>query len=164
MPPLAGDGWMIIGDSAGFLNSQRLKGIHLAIKSGMLAAETAFDALLAGNFSAAQLQAFQAKVDESWIKRELYPVRNFHQGFEGGLLQGMAHAALQQISGGRGLMERYPAHAGHKRMRTLPSHAAGTNPSRSPAGPRATANLPSTSSPTSITPARATRKISPRTW
>ncbi len=45
MPPLAGDGWMIVGDSAGFLNAQRLKGIHLAIKSGMLAAETAFDAL-----------------------------------------------------------------------------------------------------------------------
>jgi electron-transferring-flavoprotein dehydrogenase len=119
MPPLAGDGWMIIGDSAGFLNAQRLKGIHLAIKSGMLAAETAFDALLAGNFSAAQLQAFKQKVDASWIKRELYPVRNFHQGFEGGLLEGLANAALQQISGGRGLMERYPAHAGHKRMRTL---------------------------------------------
>ena len=44
MPPLGGDGWMIVGDSAGFLNSQRLKGIHLAIKSGMLAAETAFEA------------------------------------------------------------------------------------------------------------------------
>jgi len=98
MPPLAGDGWMIIGDSAGFLNAQRLKGIHLAIKSGMLAAETAFDALVAGNFSAAQLQTFKEKVDASWIKRELYPVRNFHQGFEGGLLQGFANAALQQIS------------------------------------------------------------------
>ena len=45
IPPVAGDGWMILGDSAGFLNSQRLKGIHLAIKSGMLAAETAFEAL-----------------------------------------------------------------------------------------------------------------------
>jgi len=108
MPPLAGDGWMIVGDSAGFLNAQRLKGIHLAIKSGMLAAETAFDALVAGNFSAAQLLAFKEKVDASWIKRELYPVRNFHQGFEGGLIQGFANAALQQISGGRGLMERYP--------------------------------------------------------
>ena len=42
IPPVAGNGWMILGDSAGFLNSQRLKGIHLAIKSGMLAAETAF--------------------------------------------------------------------------------------------------------------------------
>src|SRR5215468_5394046 len=45
IPPLAGDGWMITGDSAGFVNSQRLKGIHLAIKSGMLAAETAFECM-----------------------------------------------------------------------------------------------------------------------
>src|SRR4051812_22684052 len=44
IPPVGGNGWMIVGDSAGFLNSQRLKGIHLAIKSGMLAAQTAFDA------------------------------------------------------------------------------------------------------------------------
>src|SRR5574341_2374696 len=55
IPPVAGDGWLILGDSAGFLNSQRLKGIHLAIKSGMLAAETAFDAMLRNDFSAAAL-------------------------------------------------------------------------------------------------------------
>src|SRR6059058_2606261 len=52
LPRMAGDGWMISGDSAGLLNSQRLKGIHLAIKSGMLAAETAFDAMKANDFSA----------------------------------------------------------------------------------------------------------------
>ena len=52
IPPLAGDGWMILGDSAGFLNSQRLKGIHLAIKSGMLAAETAFEAMAQNRFLA----------------------------------------------------------------------------------------------------------------
>ena len=53
LPPLGGDGWMIVGDSAGFLNSARLKGIHLAIKSGMLAAETAFEALVKSDSSAA---------------------------------------------------------------------------------------------------------------
>ena len=51
IPPVAGDGWMVLGDSAGFLNSQRLKGIHLAIKSGMLAAETAFDGMVKNDFS-----------------------------------------------------------------------------------------------------------------
>ena len=60
IPPLAGNGWMILGDSAGFLNSQRLKGIHLAIKSGMLAAETAFEALKKNDFSAATLKRFSA--------------------------------------------------------------------------------------------------------
>jgi electron-transferring-flavoprotein dehydrogenase len=128
MPPLAGDGWMIIGDAAGFLNSQRLKGLHLAIKSGMLAGETAFEALLAGKFSAAQLLQFKSRVDSSWVKEELYRVRNFHQGFEGGLLEGFLHAGLQQVTGGRGLWERYPAHAGHKRMRTLIDARGYTEP------------------------------------
>src|SRR3954449_4819967 len=63
IPPVAGDGWMILGDSAGFLNSQRLKGIHLAIKSGMLAAETAYEALKKDDFSAASLADYQRRVE-----------------------------------------------------------------------------------------------------
>jgi electron-transferring-flavoprotein dehydrogenase len=119
LPPLAGDGWMIIGDSAGFLNSQRLKGIHLAIKSGMLAAETAFTAMKNADFSASGLQRYPVSVERSWIKDELWEVRNFHQGFERGMLAGLFHTALQQLSGGRGLYARYPSHPGHKRMRHL---------------------------------------------
>jgi electron-transferring-flavoprotein dehydrogenase len=119
IPPLAGDSWMILGDSAGFLNSQRLKGIHLAIKSGMLAAETAFEALKNNDSSAAILGQFQQRVDSSWIKDELWKVRNFHQGFEKGFFAGMFHAGLQQITGGRGLWNRYPAHAGHEHMQKL---------------------------------------------
>jgi electron-transferring-flavoprotein dehydrogenase len=119
MPPLAGDGWMIIGDSAGFLNSQRLKGIHLAIKSGMLAAETAFEALKVSDFSAARLGDFQKRVEKSWIKEELWKVRNFHQGFEHGFWRGMFHAGLQQFTGGRGLRDRYTATPGYERMKKL---------------------------------------------
>jgi len=119
MPPLAGNGWMIVGDSAGFLNSARLKGIHLAIKSGMLAAETAFEALLKDDFSAVTLGAFQSKVESSWIKEELWRVRNFHQGFEGGLLPGLFHAGLQQITGGRGLYARYRNKSGPEHMKKL---------------------------------------------
>ena len=119
IPPVAGDGWMILGDSAGFLNSQRLKGIHLAIKSGMLAAETAFEALAQNDFSAARLGGYQRRVETSWIRDELWKVRNFHQGFEHGLWAGMFHAGLQQITGGRGLHARYAATAGHRRMQKL---------------------------------------------
>ncbi|HVP51720.1 MAG TPA: electron transfer flavoprotein-ubiquinone oxidoreductase, partial [Terriglobales bacterium] len=119
IPPVAGDGWMILGDSAGFLNSQRLKGIHLAIKSGMLAAETAFEALSQSDFSAARLAGYQRRVENSWIRQELWKVRNFHQGFEHGLWAGMFHAGLQQITGGRGLYARYPATAGHRRLKKL---------------------------------------------
>jgi electron-transferring-flavoprotein dehydrogenase len=118
-PPLAGDGWMILGDSAGLLNSQRLKGIHLAIKSGMLAAETAFETLKKNDSSIASLSEYQKKVDSSWIKDELWKVRNFHQGFENGFLAGMFHAGLQQFTGGRGFRNRYPAHAGHEHMTKL---------------------------------------------
>jgi electron-transferring-flavoprotein dehydrogenase len=119
VPPLAGDGWMILGDSAGLLNSQRLKGIHLAIKSGMLAAETAFEALTKGDASAATLAGFQKRVDSSWIKDELWKVRNFHQGFEHGFWTGMFHAGIQQFTGGRGLRDRYPGKAGYQLMKPL---------------------------------------------
>ncbi len=116
---VAGDGWMILGDSAGFLNSQRLKGIHLAIKSGVLAAETAFEALKKGDFSAATLGEFQTRVENSWIKDELWKVRNFHQGFEHGFWAGMFNAALQQITGGRGLRDRYWSKPGYEHMKKL---------------------------------------------
>ena len=128
VPPLAGDGWMIIGDSAGFVNSQRLKGIHLAIKSGMLAAEAAYEAMVDGDFSANQLSSYQNLVDQSWIRQELWKVRNFHQAFENGTFEGMIHAALQQVTLGRGLHERYTTHAGHERLvhiATLPTGGYG---------------------------------------
>ncbi len=119
IPPVAGDGWMILGDSAGFLNSQRLKGIHLAIKSGMLAAETILDAIAARDFSHRTLGLFSSRVEKSWIKEELWAVRNFHQGFEHGLLHGLFHASIQQITRGRGLHARYATTAGHARMKKL---------------------------------------------
>jgi len=128
IPPVAGDGWMLLGDSAGFVNSQRLKGIHLAIKSGMLAADTAFEALTRNDFSAATLSGFQARVEKSWIRDELWKVRNFHQGFEHGLWAGLFHTAVQQVTGGRGLRARYPSHAGHTLMRKLAELPADGGP------------------------------------
>jgi len=119
IPPVVGDGWMLLGDSAGFLNSARLKGIHLAIKSGMLAAETAFEALTKDDASAITLATFQRRVESSWIKEELWKSRNFHQGFENGMLAGIFHAGLQQVTGGRGLRNRYPSRAGYEHMHKL---------------------------------------------
>jgi electron-transferring-flavoprotein dehydrogenase len=119
LPALAGDGFMIVGDSAGFLNAARLKGIHLAMKSGMIAAETAFDALRKDDFSPATLGLYPHRIEQSWIKEELWRVRNFHQGYERGFWRGLAHTVLQQVTFGRGLHRRYPAHAGHTRMQPL---------------------------------------------
>src|SRR5437763_9506669 len=64
MPQMFADGVLIVGDSAGFLNAARLKGIHSAIKSGMLAAETIFEALLSEDYSAKTLQNFERRVRE----------------------------------------------------------------------------------------------------
>ena len=136
MPPLGGDGWMIIGDSAGFLNSARLKGIHLAIKSGMLAAETAFEALVQDDASRKTLGTFQRRVETSWIKDELWRVRNFHQAFEHGLFRGILHVGLQELSGGRGLRDRYPSKAGYenlKKLTDLPADGGAEKPLLGPA-------------------------------
>ncbi|MGC1367657.1 MAG: electron transfer flavoprotein-ubiquinone oxidoreductase [Candidatus Acidiferrum sp.] len=114
MPRNYVDGALIIGDSGSFLDSQRLKGIHMAMKSGMLAAETIFESLKTGDATAKTLSAFPQKVDQSFIKKELRAVRNFHQSFKYGLYGGLFLGALQQISGGRGLIDPMHVHAGYE--------------------------------------------------
>ncbi|MCB1035386.1 MAG: NAD(P)/FAD-dependent oxidoreductase, partial [Acidobacteria bacterium] len=98
MPRVWGDGFLICGDSGGFLNSQRLKGIHLAMKSGMLAAETIFEGLKAGSLDGKALSRYDEKIASSWIKEELYPVRNFHQAFDKGMVGGMLQAGLGMVT------------------------------------------------------------------
>jgi electron-transferring-flavoprotein dehydrogenase len=117
------DGGLIIGDSASLLNSQRLKGIHIAIKSGMLAAETVFAALKAQDPSSKILAAYPQKIEQSWIKKELWPVRNFHQGFRHGLYAGLIHAGLQMLTGGRGLVDPMRSRAGYQEYHKLNSAA-----------------------------------------
>jgi electron-transferring-flavoprotein dehydrogenase len=124
MPRNYVDGGLIIGDSGSFLDAQRLKGIHMAIKSGMLAAETIFDALKCGDTSAQTLSAFPKKVEQSYIKKELWAVRNFHQSFKYGLYGGLFHTGLQFISGGRGLIDPMRVHAGHQAYKRINGRSA----------------------------------------
>jgi electron-transferring-flavoprotein dehydrogenase len=119
IPATATDGALIIGDAGGFLNSQRLKGIHLAIKTGMLAAETIFEALLRQDCSEAALGQFEAKWRASWVYDELWKVRNYRQGFEHGFWPGVLHAGLQMFTGGRGVRARYPLRKDHEHMQRL---------------------------------------------
>ncbi len=120
VPSAAVDGALIIGDSAGFLNAQRLKGIHLAMKSGMLAAEATMDALLKQDYSKSQLAGFERAWKASWVGEELWKVRNFHQAFDRGFARGALHAALQFVTGGRGLHARYESGPDYQHMRRLP--------------------------------------------
>jgi electron-transferring-flavoprotein dehydrogenase len=119
MPRSYVDGGLIIGDSASLLNSQRLKGIHTAIKSGMLAAETIYEALCAGDTSAKTLRKYPQKIEESWIKKELWAVRNFHQAFQNGLWSGLVHSGLQFVTGGRGLVDPMRSKPGYQEYRKL---------------------------------------------
>jgi electron-transferring-flavoprotein dehydrogenase len=117
IPRVHMDGALIAGDAGNFLNSMRLKGVHLAMRSGMLAAETAFEAVRAGDTSDARLASYRARIDASAIKAELYPVRNVHQAFGYGLVPGLAAAGLTVATGGA-LPGHIAGHAGHSRMRT----------------------------------------------
>jgi len=112
------DGGLIVGDAGAFLNSFRLKGIHLAMRTGMLAAETAFEAVRAGDTSAARLADYQRRIDESAIRAELYPVRNVHQSFGYGLIAGLLYSGLALVSKGW-WFRPMQGHAGHERMRTI---------------------------------------------
>jgi electron-transferring-flavoprotein dehydrogenase len=110
MPKLYGDGFMVCGDSASMVDVQKLKGIHLAMKSGMNAAEVAFDGLKNNDFSEKTTQSYEQKVHASYIKKELYRVRNFHQTLSKGLLASLPLIGLQEITGGRGLFDKMETH------------------------------------------------------
>lgn len=120
-------GGLIAGDAASLLNPMRLKGIHTGMKSGMLAAETVFEALLADDVSSGFLSRYEERLRASWVGKELHRVRNFHAGFASGLYAGLFHAALQMATGGRGLIDPMPSRPGHERLQALrgvPAHAA----------------------------------------
>ncbi|MFQ5500194.1 MAG: 4Fe-4S dicluster domain-containing protein [Candidatus Zixiibacteriota bacterium] len=119
MPELHYEGMLLCGDSGGFLNPQRLKGVHLAIKSGILAAETLFDCVKTGDYSGTTLQKYSERFRASWAYTEMYRSRNFHAGFGGGLFSGMFHAAIQMLTGGRGLFDRRQHLRDHEHMLTL---------------------------------------------
>jgi len=119
------DGGLIVGDAAGFLNSMRLKGIHLAMRSGMSAAETAFDAIDSGDVSRAGLARFETLVESGPIRAELYPVRNIHQSFSHGLLAGLLYSCLSLVTGGWWFRDPMPARAGHERIERIGTASGG---------------------------------------
>lgn len=121
IPKLTSDGVMITGDSANLVDSRRLKGLHTAIKSGMLAAEVLFDAFRRNDFSATQLSQYEERLKNSWIYSDLRQSRNFTPAvakgvpFPGGLLLG-----YQFVTGGStpiGDLKTRPDYAATKDLR-----------------------------------------------
>jgi electron-transferring-flavoprotein dehydrogenase len=129
VPRVHMNGALIAGDAGGFMNSMRLKGIHLAMRTGMLAADAAFEAVRAGDVSATQLARYQAAIDAGPVRRELYPVRNVHQAFGHGLFAGVLYSGLALATRGWWVRDPMPSHAGHERPRTLSEYYGGQPPS-----------------------------------
>jgi electron-transferring-flavoprotein dehydrogenase len=116
IPRVYAGGVLIAGDAGSFLNSLRFKGIHLAMRTGMLAATAALEAVRAGDVSSAALQRYETLIDASDVRRELYPVRNVHQSFEHGLLAGVLYSGFSLVTGGWWIRDPMPTHAGYERM------------------------------------------------
>jgi electron-transferring-flavoprotein dehydrogenase len=96
LPKLVFPGGALIGDNAGFLNASRIKGSHCAIKSGMLAAEAACEALKAGR-AGDELSAYPQAFKQSWLYEELYKARNFKPWMSKGLYSGTLMVGIDQV-------------------------------------------------------------------
>ncbi len=94
LPRLDFPGGLLIGDTAGFLDVPRIKGIHNAMKSGMVAAEAVFDALAGAPAGPVHAADYRARLEATWVLAELKAARNVRPGFRFGLLPGLALAAL----------------------------------------------------------------------
>jgi electron-transferring-flavoprotein dehydrogenase len=125
----SGDGVVLLGDSAGFVDVPSLKGIHYAMSSGIYAARAIHAALAAGTGSAPALAEYDRAVDHSYIARDLYRTRNMRLAFKHGFFAGGFEAALMTLTGGRFPGGRY----------TMPADAdaprRGGNAPPAPAGP-----------------------------
>lgn len=99
IPQLYTDGCMLVGDSASFLNPMRIKGIHTSMKSGMLAAEAAFEAMVSGDASADTLKLYKERLDASWVRKEMEPAKNMHSNFRNGFVGGMVRTGFQYFFG-----------------------------------------------------------------
>jgi electron-transferring-flavoprotein dehydrogenase len=123
IPKLASDGAVFVGGSAGMQNPPALKGIHVSMKSGMLAAEAVMDALEKESFTAQTLSAYQTSFEQSWAHREIFEGRNFSQALASKGLMKIIHLGAQYVTGGRGLIDRMPLEPDHS---TLKRAAAGS--------------------------------------
>ncbi len=97
----SGDGVVILGDSAGFVDVPSLKGIHYAMQSGMYAARAILQALHVDDLSAGRLAAYDRMVDESFIMADLHRTRNMRLAFTDGFYRGGLKASLMTLTGGR---------------------------------------------------------------
>lgn len=116
LPKLVFPGGCLVGDDAGFLNASRIKGSHCAIKSGMLAAESAFEAVIAGRTSD-ELASYPEAFKQSWLYDELHRARNFKPWMSKGLYTGTMMVGIDQVVfGGRAPWTLHHDHADNETL------------------------------------------------
>jgi electron-transferring-flavoprotein dehydrogenase len=118
-PKLYVDGALLIGDSASMCNAQNLAGIHMAMKTGMLAAETIVDALAAADCSSKTLGGYAERYRRSWAFEEHWQARNFAASTERGVAFFLMNEPLRMLTKGRGLMDDMRVSADHTHMKKL---------------------------------------------
>jgi electron-transferring-flavoprotein dehydrogenase len=118
-PKMYCDGALLIGDSAAMCNAARVAGIHLGMKSGMLAAETIVDAIAAKDFSSMTLGGMAERYRNSWAFEEHWVDRNFHGAWEKGFFFFVNNVPVTLLNNGRGLIDNLKAKAGHEHMKKL---------------------------------------------
>ncbi|RYF55372.1 MAG: electron transfer flavoprotein-ubiquinone oxidoreductase, partial [Comamonadaceae bacterium] len=96
LPKTVFPGGALVGCEAGYLNASRIKGSHAAIKTGMLAADAAYEAVKAGR-QHDELAAYPEAFENSWLHTELYKARNFKQWFKKGLTVGTLMTGIEQF-------------------------------------------------------------------
>ncbi len=117
LPKLTFPGGALLGDDAGFLNASRIKGSHCAIKSGMMAAEAAFDAVVADRRSD-ELTAYPEAYSQSWLFDELYRARNFKPWMAKGLYLGTLMVGVDQVVfGGKAPWTLHHDHSDHETLK-----------------------------------------------
>jgi electron-transferring-flavoprotein dehydrogenase len=117
LPKLVFPGGALVGDDAGFLNVSRIKGSHAAIKTGMLAADAAFDAVQAGR-TGDELAAYPESFRTSWLHTELHRARNFKQWMSKGLYLGTLMVGLEQkLLGGNVPWTLHHRHSDHEMLK-----------------------------------------------
>ncbi len=119
IPKLVFPGGLLVGCAAGFLNVPKIKGSHNAMKTGMLAAESVFEALSSGDAGMGVLEGYPEKLRASWVHEELHKARNFRPAFaKWGVIGGSLYGGLDlKLLGGRApwtLHHRTPDHASLK--------------------------------------------------
>ena len=131
-PKLYTNGAMILGDGAAMLNILKLSGVHMAMKSGMLAADTIVDAIAADDFSAVTLGGYTERYRDSWAYEEQLECRNFTGSLEIHPLFGMGiNIPISLLTGGRGLIDpikTHPSHTGMKKLWELPEKDRNPEP------------------------------------